>query len=153
MAVGHTAHGGTTMYLVNAHDAETEDGTVAWFTLDNGTEANPSPTLSPGQQVRLVLVNLGDENHTLRIGAPIDQTTGAVPPGNETILSFTVPSDPPRTITYEDPAFADRGMQASFQIATDEPTQATPGPSLAGLLALTVSAWMVPRPGRAKPPP
>ncbi len=137
LATGHTGHGGTTMYLVNAHDAETENGTVAWFTIDNGTEANPSLTLHPGQQVRLVVINLGDRNHSLALGAPVDQTSKVVPPGEEAFLTFTVPTGASGQIPYQDPAYAEHGMQGTFQVATTAQTQNTPAPpSLAVLGAL-----------------
>ncbi len=135
-ATGHTSHGGVSMYLVNAHDAETENGTLAWFTIDNGTDANPSPTLHPGQQVRLVLINLGDRNHSLAIGGPIDRTSQAIPPGEETIMSFTVPTDVQEAIPYRDPAYADRGMQGRFDVAGVEETQTTQLLPVVGVVAL-----------------
>lgn len=143
LATGHTGHGGTTMYLVNAHDAETENGTVAWFTIDNGTEANPSLTLHPGQQVRLVVVNLGDRNHSLALGAPVDQASEVVPPGGEAFLTFTVPTDASGEIPYQDPAYAEHGMHGTFEVATTAQTQNTPAlPVLLALGTLGLAGWV-----------
>lgn len=141
-ATGHTDHGGTVMYLVNAHDAETENGTVAWFTIDDGTQANPSIPLHPGQQVRLVVINLGDRNHSLDLGAPVDQVSEVVPPGEEASLAFTVPTDARGQIPYQDPAYAEHGMHGAFEVATEAQTQNTPAPpALAVLVALGLAGW------------
>lgn len=126
LAPAASAHGGWRTYIVSAHDADTENGTVAWFTIDNRTQANPAVPLHANETVVLHLVNLGEVDHTLHVAEPIDVTIGPVPPGEEQSASFRVPEEATGHIAYEDPAWHDRGMRGAFVVNGTDPPRATP---------------------------
>lgn len=138
---GALGHGGWRSYVVTAHDAETPNGTVGWFTVDNRTGANPTIPVHPNETVIVHFVNVGSRNHTLEIGAPVDVTIGPVPPGNESSASFEIPPEASGLIRYQDPAWAERGMQAAFRVNGTVLERSTPAPGAgAGLLGLAGAA-------------
>lgn len=145
-----TAHAGWRSYIVSAHDAETPNGTVAWFNVDNRTEPNPSVPLHRNETVVVHFVNLGSRNHTLSIGSPIDTSIGPVPPDEESSVSFQVPDDAPPEIVYSDPVWADRGMQGAFTVPGADPGADAPGLPSAGIAVVLAGAAMSVRRRRAR---
>lgn len=129
IAMAHTDHGGSRTFILTGHDRDTANGTVAWFAIDDRRQANPSPLLEPGERVLLHFVNAGERNHTLVLGQPVDRRTDPISPGNETSLTFQVPSNTSQ-IAYEDPGWTDRGMQGHFAVNASREAKTSPGPGL-----------------------
>lgn len=150
LAPSAAAHGGWRSYIVSAHDAETPNGTVAWFNIDNRTEPNPNLTLHRNETIVLHFVNLGSRNHTLSIGPPIDTSIGPVAPDNESSASFQVPDDAPPEIVYQDPAWADRGMRGVFTVPGADAGADAPGLPSAGIAVLLAGAALIVRRRRAR---
>lgn len=150
IAAPASAHGGWRSYIVSAHDAETENGTVAWFNIDNRTEPNPNVTLHRNETIVIHFVNLGSRNHTLSIGPPVDTSIGPVAPENESSASFQVPEDAPPEIVYHDPAWADRGMRGVFTVPGADSGSEIPGLPPALTAALLAGAALFVRRRRAR---
>lgn len=140
LTAAHIGHGGPQTVIVTAHDAETPNGTLGWFAVDNRTEPNPTLGIEPGQRLFVHFVNAGSANHTLELGEPVERSLGPVSPANETSASIEVPEETSGSVVYRDPAWADRGMLGQLAVHGSETTRSAPGLTapVAGLVLLLV---------------
>ena len=78
--------------VLEAHDqgpATSRGERAMWFEV--GGERNPVLRLEPGAPYRVLVMNEGRVNHTLRFGEPLDLETPAVPPGGTALVRFRAP--------------------------------------------------------------